>query len=67
MLKKSHPRQGTGLARSLEASWSIFDALHEALTTRAADEESGTVLETTDRGYRLDGQVLRPARVVVSE
>jgi molecular chaperone GrpE len=42
--------------------------LHEALTTRAADgAKSGVVLETADRGYRLDGQVLRPARVVVSE
>jgi molecular chaperone GrpE len=41
---------------------------HEALSTRAQqDAESGTVVETLDRGYRLDGQVLRPARVVVSE
>ncbi len=46
-----------------------FDpAWHEALSTRPEDGvESGTVLETLDRGYRLDGQVLRPARVVVSE
>ena len=29
--------------------------------------EAGTVVETLERGYRLDGQVLRPARVVVSE
>jgi len=42
--------------------------LHEALTTKAAEgAKSGIVLETADRGYRLDGQVLRPARVVVSE
>ncbi|HEX2129748.1 MAG TPA: nucleotide exchange factor GrpE [Solirubrobacterales bacterium] len=41
---------------------------HEALSTRPAEGvESGTVVETLDRGYRLDGQVLRPARVVVSE
>jgi molecular chaperone GrpE len=46
-----------------------FDpAWHEALSTRPGDGvESGIVLETLDRGYRLDGQVLRPARVVVSE
>ena len=46
-----------------------FDpAWHEALSTRPGDGvEAGTVLETLDRGYRLDGQVLRPARVVVSE
>ena len=47
-----------------------FDpAWHEALSTRPAPEggEPGTVLETIERGYRLDGQVLRPARVIVSE
>jgi len=41
---------------------------HEALSTRPEEGvESGTVVEVLDRGYRLDGQVLRPARVVVSE
>ena len=47
-----------------------FDpASSEALATRAAEDgvESGVVLETMEKGYRLDGQVLRPARVVVSE
>jgi molecular chaperone GrpE len=46
-----------------------FDpAWHEALSTKPADGgEPGTVVETLERGYRLDGQVLRPARVVVSE
>jgi molecular chaperone GrpE len=46
-----------------------FDpAWHEALATRVVEGgESGTVIETLERGYRLDGQVLRPARVVVSE
>jgi molecular chaperone GrpE len=42
--------------------------LHEALSTRAEEgTESGQVLETVEKGYRLNGQVLRPARVVVSE
>ncbi|MGH2924211.1 MAG: nucleotide exchange factor GrpE [Solirubrobacterales bacterium] len=41
---------------------------HEAVSTRADEgAEAGTVLETLERGYRLDGQVLRAARVVVSE
>ncbi len=41
---------------------------HEALSTRPAEgAEPGTVVETVEKGYRLDGQVLRPARVVVSE
>jgi molecular chaperone GrpE len=41
----------------------------EALATRAAGEgtDAGVVIETLERGYRLDGQVLRAARVVVSE
>src|SRR4051794_17751426 len=41
----------------------------EALATRPGQDgvESGVVIETVERGYRLDGQVLRAARVVVSE
>ncbi len=47
-----------------------FDpAMSEALATRATEDgvEPGTVVETLEKGYRLDGQVLRAARVVVSE
>jgi molecular chaperone GrpE len=47
-----------------------FDpAEHEALAVRPAEdgEEGGIVIETLEKGYRLDGQVLRAARVVVSE
>jgi molecular chaperone GrpE len=41
---------------------------HEALATRAVEgTDAGIVLETVEKGYRLDGQVLRAARVVVSE
>jgi molecular chaperone GrpE len=41
---------------------------HQALSTRAEDgTEQGVVLETLEKGYRLDGQVIRAARVVVSE
>jgi molecular chaperone GrpE len=42
--------------------------LHEALSTQPGEgTDSGVVLETVEKGYRLNGQVLRPARVVVSE
>jgi molecular chaperone GrpE len=42
--------------------------LHEALSTQPAEgTEPGVVLETLEKGYRLNGQVLRPARVVVSK
>jgi molecular chaperone GrpE len=41
---------------------------HEAMTTQPSeDAESGTVLEVYQQGYRLNGSVLRPARVVVAE
>jgi molecular chaperone GrpE len=41
---------------------------HEALATRAVEgTDAGVVLETVEKGYRLDGQVLRAARVIVSE
>jgi molecular chaperone GrpE len=31
------------------------------------EAESGTVVEVYQRGYRLNGAVLRPARVVVAQ
>jgi molecular chaperone GrpE len=52
-----------------DATGERFDpTLHEALSTRDGVDgvEPGTVIETLERGYRLDGQVLRAARVVVS-
>ena len=39
----------------------------EVISTRPADGDAGTVVETLERGYRLDGDVLRPARVIVGE
>jgi molecular chaperone GrpE len=40
----------------------------EALSIQAREgSEAGIVIETVEKGYRLNGQVLRPARVVVSE
>ena len=45
-----------------------FDpSVHEALSTRS-DEEAGpgVVLDVVEKGYRTNGAVLRPARVVVS-
>jgi molecular chaperone GrpE len=38
---------------------------HEALSVRP-DGESGVVLDVVEKGYRANGTVLRPARVVVS-
>jgi molecular chaperone GrpE len=46
-----------------------FDpVVHEALSTAPAEGvESGTVVEVMQKGYRLGEQLIRPARVVVSE
>ncbi len=45
-----------------------FDpTFHEALSTREDEEAgAGVVLDVVEKGYRLNGTVLRPARVVVS-
>jgi molecular chaperone GrpE len=41
---------------------------HEAVSTRSADGvEGGTIVEVVEKGYKLDSQVIRAARVVVSE
>jgi molecular chaperone GrpE len=41
---------------------------HEAMAAHPSeDAESGTVIEVYQQGYRLNGQILRPARVVVAE
>ena len=51
-----------------DPSGSRFDpSEHEALSMREQDgAESGTVLDVVEKGYRANGTVLRPARVVVS-
>jgi len=41
---------------------------HEAMAQQPSDDaESGTVLEVYQSGYRINGAVLRPARVVVAQ
>ncbi len=46
----------------------VFDPTeHEAMASQPAeDAESGTVIEVYQQGYRINGAVLRPARVVVA-
>lgn len=45
-----------------------FDpTFHEAISTREDEgADTGVVLDVVEKGYRLNGTVLRPARVVVS-
>ena len=60
--------EGAGV-ESFDPTGERFDPqLHEALSTRPDEgTEPGVVLETLEKGYRLNGQVLRPAKVVVSQ
>jgi molecular chaperone GrpE len=55
--------RGAGI-ESYEPTGERFDPdWHEAMMTRPG--EAGQVLEVLEKGYRLNGNVLRPARVVV--
>jgi molecular chaperone GrpE len=55
---------GRAGVESYEPAGEAFDPdWHEAMLTRPG--EAGQVLEVLEKGYRLNGQVLRPARVVV--
>jgi molecular chaperone GrpE len=60
--------EGAGV-EAFDPTGERFDPqLHEALSTMPVEgTESGVVLETVEKGYRLNGQVLRAARVVVSQ
>jgi molecular chaperone GrpE len=41
---------------------------HEAMAQQPSEEaESGTVLQVYQQGYRINGQILRPARVIVAQ
>jgi molecular chaperone GrpE len=53
---------------SFDPSGQSFDpTLHEALSTRSEDgAESGVILDVVEKGYKANGSVLRPARVVVA-
>jgi molecular chaperone GrpE len=60
--------EGAGV-ESFDPTGEKFDPqLHEALSTKPGEgTEPGVVVETVAKGYRLNGQVLRPAKVVVSQ
>jgi molecular chaperone GrpE len=53
----------------IEALGEVFEpALHEAMTRRAeADQDDGVVLEEFQKGYRLNGRVIRPSKVIVNK
>jgi molecular chaperone GrpE len=69
VLDELRGRLGNAGVESFDPTGEKFDPqLHEALSTQPAEgAEAGIVLETMQKGYRLNGQVLRPAKVVVSK
>ena len=60
--------QAEGL-EEIESDGAVFDAnLHHAVFMEKSDEvESGSIIETFQKGYKLNGKVIRPAMVKVSE
>jgi molecular chaperone GrpE len=60
--------EGAGV-EAFDPTGERFDPqLHEALSTKPDEgTEPGVILETVEKGYRLNGQVLRAAKVVVSQ
>jgi molecular chaperone GrpE len=53
--------------KELDPEGEPFDPqLHEAMTTQpSSDMQPGSVLSVFQKGYTLNGRLLRPARVVV--
>ena len=53
----------------IEALGEIFDpAMHQAMTQQSdPGKEENTVLEEFQRGYRLNGRVIRPSKVIVNK
>ena len=64
-----HGRLAGAGVEAFDPTGEKFDPqLHEALSTKPGEgTESGVILETVEKGYRLNGQVLRAAKVVVSQ
>jgi molecular chaperone GrpE len=69
VLDELRAKLGAAGVEAFDPTGERFDpSLHEALSTQTHEgAESGLVIETIEKGYRLNGQVLRPARVIVSE
>jgi molecular chaperone GrpE len=53
--------------QEIETNGHFDPHVHEALLSQPSDQDEGAILEVLQKGYRLGDQVLRPARVVVSQ
>ena len=59
----------TEMVEEIESDGAVFDPnLHNAVMTESKDGvDSGIVLETFEKGYKIKDKVIRPSRVKVSE
>jgi molecular chaperone GrpE len=57
-----------GLTPIASDGQSFDPAVHEAVMSQPSDEyEEGTIIQTLERGYVLNGKSIRPAKVVVTK
>ncbi len=64
-LRKALEKEGL---TEIETDGPFDPHVHEAMLAQpGADAEPGSVLEVVQRGYRIGGKVVRPARVIVAE
>jgi molecular chaperone GrpE len=57
-----------GLEKMIVSIGQKFDpALHEAISGIESSQPSGTIIEEVEKGYLLNGRVIRPARVRVAK
>jgi molecular chaperone GrpE len=52
--------------KSIDTDGKFDPHVHEALLSQPSEAEEGSVVDVVQKGYRLGGRVLRPARVVVA-
>lgn len=50
----------------IDTSGTFDPHMHEPLLTVPSEQEEGTIVEVLQRGYRINNQILRPARVSVA-
>jgi len=64
-LRKALEKEGLS---EIETAGPFDPHVHEAMLAQPGEgAEPGSVLEVVQRGYRIGGKVVRPARVIVAE
>ena len=64
-LEDTLKRRGLEVIHSLHQ---VFDpSLHEAIGEVESDKPEGTVIEELQKGYKVNGKVIRPARVKIAK